>query len=110
MSARRKSSANVVAARRLNRAAGVLAACALLDSAVEHYRGSFHNKTMYVPLGAATVTLFASLRDTVAPAAAGRSERNAIDALAVATGLIGTGFHLYNVTKRPGGFSWLNLF
>jgi hypothetical protein len=99
-----------MASRQLNGAAALLALAALADSAVEHYRGSFHNKTMYVPLGAATVTLLASLRDTVAPAAAGRSERNAIDALAVATGLIGTGFHLYNVTKRPGGFSWLNLF
>ena len=26
------------------------------------------------------------------------------------TGLIGTGFHLYNVGKRPGGFCWQNLF
>jgi hypothetical protein len=25
-------------------------------------------------------------------------------------GIAGTGFHLYNVTKRPGGFSWHNLF
>ena len=98
------------ASRQLNGAAALLALAALTDSAVEHYRGSFHNKTMYVPLGAAAVTLLASLRDTIAPAAADRSERNAIDALAVATGIIGTGFHLYNIAKRPGGFSWLNLF
>ena len=30
--------------------------------------------------------------------------------LAAATGLIGTGFHIYNVAKKVGGFSWQNLF
>jgi hypothetical protein len=98
------------ASRQLNGAAALLALAALADSAVEHYRGSFHNKTMYVPLGAAAVTLLASLRDTITPEAAGREERGAVDALAVATGIIGTGFHLYNIAKRPGGVSWLNLF
>ena len=26
------------------------------------------------------------------------------------TGVVGTGFHVYNVAKRPGGFVWQNLF
>ena len=30
--------------------------------------------------------------------------------MAAATGLIGTGFHIYNVGKKVGGFSWQNLF
>ena len=96
--------------RPLNGAAALLALAALTDSAVEHYRGSFHNKIMYVPLGAAALTLLASLRDAIAPGAGDRGERNAIDVLAVATGIIGTGFHIYNIAKRPSGFSWLNLF
>lgn len=96
--------------RQLNGAAALLALAALADSGVEHYRGSFHNKSMYVPLGAAMVTLLASLRDAIAPAAASRDERNAIDAVAIATGVIGTGFHIYNIAKRPSRFSWLNLF
>ncbi|WP_027197364.1 hypothetical protein [Paraburkholderia sprentiae] len=29
---------------------------------------------------------------------------------AALTGVAGTGFHLYNITKRPGGWSWPNLF
>jgi hypothetical protein len=29
---------------------------------------------------------------------------------AALTGLVGTAFHLYNVGKRPGGWSWQNLF
>jgi hypothetical protein len=65
---------------------------------------------MYVPLGAAAVTLLASLRDATAPQGVPPRERRAVDAVAVATGVIGTGFHLYNITKRPSGFSWLNLF
>ncbi len=31
-------------------------------------------------------------------------------ALAGLTGVVGTGFHIYNVGKRVGGFSWQNLF
>ena len=38
------------AAGGLDRASALLAAAALADSAVEHYRGSFHNKAMYAPL------------------------------------------------------------
>ena len=96
--------------RQLNGAAALLALAALSDSAIEHYRGSFHNKTMYVPLGGAALTLLASLRDAIAPAASDRGERNAIDTVAVATGILGTCFHFYNIAKRPSGFSWLNLF
>ncbi|HEY1503404.1 MAG TPA: hypothetical protein VGF92_03840 [Stellaceae bacterium] len=96
--------------RQLNGAAALLALATLADSGVEHYRGSFHNKSMYLPLGAAAMTFLASVRDIVAPAAANRGERNAVDAMAVVIGLMGTGFHLYNIAKRPGGFSWLNFF
>ncbi|MGY4466898.1 hypothetical protein ACVWWK_002580 [Bradyrhizobium sp. LB9.1b] len=36
--------------------------------------------------------------------------RDASYLLAAATGLLGTGFHIYNVTKKVGGFSWQNVF
>ena len=36
--------------------------------------------------------------------------RDAIYALAAATGFVGLGFHAYNILKRPGGLSWHNLF
>ena len=49
--------AAVEAARGLNRAAGMLAASVLMDSAVEHYRGSFHNKAMYAPLASSALSL-----------------------------------------------------
>ena len=47
----------VRAARRLNRAAGTLAASVLADSAIEHYRGSFHNKAMVAPLVTSALSL-----------------------------------------------------
>jgi hypothetical protein len=53
------------AARQLNRASALSADAALADSAVEHYRGSFHNRVMYLPLGIASQAVFASLHGTV---------------------------------------------
>src|SRR6185437_13652496 len=53
-------SAAVRSARRMNRAAGVLATAVLADSAVEHYRGSFHNKAMVAPLVTAALSLAVS--------------------------------------------------
>jgi hypothetical protein len=36
--------------------------------------------------------------------------RDVVYACAAATAFAGLGFHLYNILKRPGGWSWLNLF
>jgi hypothetical protein len=33
-----------------------------------------------------------------------------LSAVAVAAGIAGFGFHLWNVSKRAGGFSWQNFF
>jgi hypothetical protein len=96
------------AARRVDCASALLALAALTDSGIEHYRGSFHNKTMYVPLAASAITLAAALSDAASPPR--QRGGDGIDALAFATGLIGAGFHVYNVAKRPSGFSWLNFF
>ena len=56
--------ATVTAARRLNRAAGTLAASVLADSAIEHYRGSFKNKAMFTPLIVSALTLATSVHGT----------------------------------------------
>jgi hypothetical protein len=100
----------VRAARRLNRAAGTLAISVLLDSAIEHYRGSFKNKAMVTPLVTAAATLAVSVHGTADQRPGAHAVRDTTYALAALTGLIGTGFHLYNVTKRPGGMAWQNLF
>ncbi|MGH8428414.1 MAG: hypothetical protein ACRES7_10615 [Gammaproteobacteria bacterium] len=100
----------VKAAHRLNRAAGLIATSTLLDSAIEHYRGSFQNKAMVTPLIVSALTLAVSVHGTGDKRPIAHKVRNPIYLAAALTGLVGTGFHVYNVGKRPGGFSWQNLF
>lgn len=100
----------VLAARRLNRAAGMLATSVLADSGVEHYRGSFKNKAMYTPLIVSALTLAMSVHGTADMRPAAHRLRDTSYVLAAATGLLGTGFHFYNVSKKVGGLSWQNLF
>jgi hypothetical protein len=104
------SGASVTAARRLNRAAGVLAFSVLADSAVEHYRGSFQNRAMYTPLAVSLLSLAMSAHGVADRRQTTHWLRDTTYSAAILTGLVGTGFHLYNVGKRPGGFGWQNLF
>ena len=105
-----RTSPTVRAARRLNRAAGTLAASVLADSSVEHYRGSFKNKAMFTPLIVSALTLATSIHGTSDMRPVAHRVRDTTYLLAAATGLIGTGFHIYNVGKKIGGFSWQNFF
>jgi hypothetical protein len=98
------------AGRRLNASAAMLALSVLADSAVEHYRGSFENRAMYAPLGVAALTLGASIFGVADWRPARHAVRDMIYAAAAATGFAGLGFHSYNIAKRPGRWSWLNLF
>ena len=99
---KRHDGATLRAARRLNRATGVLATSVLLDSAVEHYRGSFNNPAMVMPLIVSALAL-GRQRAWHRRQAAGGASGTAGDLCAGAvTGLLGTGFHIYNVLKRPG--------
>jgi hypothetical protein len=100
----------VRAARRLNRAAGTLAASVLADSAVEHYRGSFHNPAMFVPLITSALSLMVSVHGVGDKRPEAHWLRDGVYATAGLAGLIGTGFHILNILKKPGGFSWQNLF
>jgi hypothetical protein len=103
-------SATVRAAKRMNRAAGMLATSVLADSAIEHYRGSFHNKAMVTPLVTAALSLAASAHGSADRRPAAHPVRDGIYAAAALTGLAGTCFHIFNISKKPGGFSWQNLF
>jgi hypothetical protein len=106
----RRSAVVSAAARQMNLGAALLALAVLADSAVEHYRGSFHNRAMYAPLASATLALAGSLHGMRDRRPAPHRLRDGIYALAAATGIAGLGFHAYNINKRPGGWSWLNLF
>ncbi|HEY6923944.1 MAG TPA: hypothetical protein VI653_10775 [Steroidobacteraceae bacterium] len=98
------------AGRQLNLSAALLALSVLADSAVEHYRGSFNNRAMYIPLASAAGALAASVYGALDKGGGRHRGRDILYGLSAATGLAGLAFHTYNITKRPGGFSWLNLF
>ncbi|GAN77467.1 hypothetical protein [Acidisphaera rubrifaciens] len=100
----------VHAGRRLNRAAGTIATSVLIDSAMEHYRGAFANKAMYTPLAVSALAIAASFHGHRDHAPAAHRARDAIYTAAGLTGIVGTAFHIYNITKRPGGICWQNLF
>lgn len=101
---------NITAARRLNLAAGMIAGSVLIDSAMEHQRGNFHNKAMWTPLVAASLSIAASCHGHTDRRHGAHRVRDAIYAAAGLTGVVGTVFHLYNITKKVGGWSWQNLF
>ncbi len=110
--ARLRSTRDIVkkAARRLNGSTALLAFLVLADSAVEHYRGSFANRAMYTPLAIAALTLAGSVFGLADARPNRHAVRDGIYAVAAVTGLAGLCFHAYNILKRPGGLSWLNLF
>ena len=98
------------AGRQLNLSAALLALSVLADSGVEHYRGSFNNRAMYIPLVSAAGALAASVFGALDKRGGRHRGRDVLYGLSAATGLAGLAFHTYNITKRPGGVSWLNFF
>lgn len=98
-----------LAERRLRHGATILGASVLADSAIEHFRGNYHNPAMYVAPTAAVATMIASLSNDGSGTTTTRIG-NGVQISATAIGVAGLGFHVYNVLKRPGAFSWNNLF
>jgi hypothetical protein len=107
---RRETQWRDAAGRQLNLGAALLSLSVLADSSVEHYRGSFQNRAMYIPLGVSALALAASLFGVADTRAKSHVARDGLYGLAAVTGVLGLGFHGYNIVKRPGGVSWLNLF
>lgn len=93
------------AARLIAGGAAVLATSVLADSAVEHYRGSFHNPAMVAPLAASIAAIAVN-------GAQGAGARGVlpVHVAAIATGTLGLGFHFYDIVSRPGGWRLVNLF
>ncbi|HEY8125457.1 MAG TPA: hypothetical protein VIF88_08580 [Methylocystis sp.] len=65
---------------------------------------------MFAPLISSALTLLAGVEGATSGAARARAFRKSSFAMAVAVGAIGAGFHVYDVFRRPGGLSWMNLF
>lgn len=96
------------AARLLHGGAVALSFSVLVDSALEHYRGGFYNRIMFVAPVASGLTLAVSAMGIASPRGGARGA--AVYGAAALTGLIGSGFHTWNIGKREGGWRWLNLF
>ena len=97
-------------ARLLDASAALLGGSVLLDSAVEHYRASFENPGMFTPLLSSLATALAGAAGAASGALRPRLAHDGIYATALAVGAAGSGFHVYNVARRPGGLNWMNLF
>ena len=95
------------AARLIAGGAAVLAGAVLADSAMEHYRGSFDNRLMPIPVANSALALL-----TDGGLAIGRSVPLAmsVHAATAAVGTAGLGFHAWNIAKQPGGVRWGTLF
>ncbi|WP_442935707.1 hypothetical protein [Nitrobacter sp. NHB1] len=77
---------------------------------MEHYRGNFHNKAMWTPILTSLASIAVSAHGLSDKRHGAHPVRDAVYAAAGLVGIIGTGFHIYNVTKKVGGFNWQNLF
>ena len=65
---------------------------------------------MYTPLAVSALALGVSLHGVADEQCAAVRVRHATYFGSALTGLLGTGFHVYNIVKRPGRLDWQNLF
>jgi hypothetical protein len=79
------------------------------EAAYYHWTGNFFNPAMYIPLVfspiMALVHMSSLLRSRLA-----RAFELPLSILSALVGLIGFGFHIANMLRRPGGLSWQSLF
>jgi hypothetical protein len=81
----------------------------LVEAGYSHWVGGYFNRVMYTPI------LLSPLLAIVHAAAMGRvrlarTVEGPLSALATLGGLVGFAFHVRNISRRHGGFSWQNLF
>ncbi|MDQ3440050.1 MAG: hypothetical protein M3478_06835, partial [Planctomycetota bacterium] len=97
------------AERRLNAAAATIASSVLADSALEHFRGGLYRPAMFLAPAVSAITVCAGLTGAGRRATAHRFRTRSF-AAATVVGVAGFGYHVYNVSRREGGWSWGNLF
>jgi hypothetical protein len=107
---RPKGDRNERAAQALGAGAAILCVSVALDSAIEHYRGQFKDRAMFVGSTMALLGLGAAAYIAFRPGDANARLPKVALITVGATGLIGLGFHSYNIFKRPGELDALNLF
>jgi hypothetical protein len=109
LEARPSAPLQVSAARQIDIGAATIAFSVFADSSLEHFRGGFHNRAMFIAPSVSAMTLAAAAASARRPYAVGHG-RQMIFTGAMLTGLAGFGFHLYNVSRRVGGWNWSNAF
>ena len=105
-----KGSTQQRAAQALGAGAAILCVSVALDSAIEHYRGGFKDRAMFIGPTMALLGLGAGAYIAFRPENANARLPKIALITVGATGLIGLGFHSYNIFKRPGELDALNLF
>jgi hypothetical protein len=105
-----KGDRNQRAAQALGAGAAILCVSVALDSAIEHYRARFSDRVMFVGPTMALLGIAAAGYVAFRPDAANERLPRIAFLVVGTTGLIGLGFHTYNILKRPGELSALNLF
>ena len=105
-----KGDRNHRAAQALGAGAAILCVSVALDSALEHYRGEFKDRAMFVGPTMALLGVGAASYIAFRPERANDTLPKAALLTVGATGLIGLGFHAYNILKRPGELDAENLF
>jgi hypothetical protein len=89
--------------RSLSLIAGLSSVVAGLEVSYEHYRGSYSNPVMYTPV-VLSGALFMSGVSGAANRRAARTILPVVSALTLADCLIGFGFHLRGIQRKPGGW------
>src|SRR5947209_4159289 len=74
-----------------------------LEVTYEHYKGSYSNPVMYTPVILSGVLTGAAVAGFFSPKAARRIMRW-ISALTLADGIVGFGFHIRGIQRKPGGW------
>lgn len=89
----------------------MLGVSVLLDSAMEHYRGSFRNPAMVLPLLASSASVaWNGLGQLRNPVRNGSTLPRILHRTVAAIGFAGLGFHAWNILHRPDQSRWNNLF
>ena len=99
-----------LAVRLIAGGAATLSTSVFADSGLEHYRGSFANPAMVLPLASSAFGIAINGRRAQQPESSGTVAPTVSHVGSTAIGMIGLGFHAYNVLKRPGGPTFTNLF
>jgi len=89
--------------RALSLVAGLSSILAGVEVAWEHYKGSYSHRVMYTPVLLSGALAGAGVATAIRPRAA-RAGLRAVSLLTIIDGLIGFGFHIRGVQRKPAGW------